>query len=75
MRSRRRCQEHREGIIIIMCPCDKPCAYNDENDDQITGLRLCDTKRLRDYLKVEERMIYDLPMDDYATERRCGPVL
>eukprot|EP00972_Heterocapsa_arctica_P112416 16431619-Heterocapsa_arctica.AAC.1 len=74
MRRRRRCHEHREGIII-MYPCDKQCACNDENDDQTTDLSLCDTKRLRDYLKAEERMINDLPMDDYTTEWRCEPLL
>eukprot|EP00972_Heterocapsa_arctica_P110163 16220947-Heterocapsa_arctica.AAC.2 len=66
MKGRLRCTERRQGIII-MYPWDKHCACYDENDDLINDLSLCDTKKFRDYLKVEEDIIYDLPTDGYST--------
>eukprot|EP00972_Heterocapsa_arctica_P003567 530298-Heterocapsa_arctica.AAC.1 len=40
--------------------------YNDKNDEQIMDLSLYDVERLRDYLKVKEAMIYDMPTDGGA---------
>eukprot|EP00972_Heterocapsa_arctica_P037268 5485599-Heterocapsa_arctica.AAC.1 len=58
VKSRRRCHERRQGIII-MYPWNKQCACDDKSDDQIIDLSLCDVKRLRNYLRSGADTLHD----------------